>query len=245
MSIGHRKKVWKRIGISVLIFITVSSIGLSVWGDRKLKNCMERKDAVEAQLESYQKQVYVAAEKFTKGTVISEDKVRAEIIYTELPEEAFISDEDFGKTVITDVAEGTWLLDYMFCSGEENKREVFLSEIEIAEHLQPGDRIDVRIRYCNAEDYIVLSDKILKNCASGMVLELSEMEILLISSAITDSQNYENTRLYAVEYPEYQQTEPGEVTYIANKEILRMLGREKTDEEERLALEQRLERAEK
>ena len=125
----------------------------------------------------------------------------------------------------------------------EDVRQIFVAEAELAEHLETGDRIDVRIRYCNAEDYLILSDKILVKCEteSGMVLELSEEEILLLSSAISDSRVYEGTKLYAVEYPENQKSEAGVVTYIANKDILLMLGRETTEGESRIALEQRLE----
>ena len=128
-------------------------------------------------------------------------------------------------------------------SGKEDLRQIFISEAELAEHLETGDRIDVRIRYANAEDYLILSDKALVKCEkeSGMVLELSEEEILFLSSAISDSDMYEGTKLYAVEYPEYQKIQAGEVTYIPNKNILRMIGRETTKGESRIALEQRLE----
>jgi len=74
----------------------------------------------------------------------------------------------------------------------------------------------------------------------GMILRLTEEEILLLSSAVSDSEIYSNTRLYAVEYPEFEQLEPGNVTYIANREILSQLGREKTEGENRSALELRL-----
>jgi len=138
--------------------------------------------------------------------------------------------------------EGYEELDNTADFAKEDVRQIFVSEAELAEHLVAGNRIDVRIRYDNAEDYLILSDKMLIKCEaeSGMVLELSEEEILLLSSAIADGQRYEGTRIYAVSYPENQQLEAGTVTYIANENILRMLGRETTEGESRIALEQRL-----
>lgn len=121
-------------------------------------------------------------------------------------------------------------------------REVFLSEVELSGYLQAGDMVDVRIRYCNAEDYIVLSGKILVECevGHGIVLLLTEEEILYISSAVADCENYENTRLYAVEYPEEVKQSEGSTNYISSMEILAMLDKETTEGERRLALEQRL-----
>ena len=128
----------------------------------------------------------------------------------------------------------------------DNVREVFITEAELPGHLESGDRIDVRIRYGNAEDYLVLADKVLVKYSTenGMVLELSEKEILMISSAISDCQKYSKTKLYAVAYPERISSGIGCVTYLANEEIQRMLGTETTERESRIALEERLMQAE-
>ena len=127
-------------------------------------------------------------------------------------------------------------------SEQKDIREIYVAEAELPKHLETGDRIDVRIRYHNAEDYLVLTDKLLLKCenASGMVLELTEKEILLLSSAVSDCKTYGGTRLYAVAYPEDIQTEAGVVSYVANKDILLMLGTEQTEGERRIALEMRL-----
>lgn len=124
----------------------------------------------------------------------------------------------------------------------KNVREVFLSEVELSAYMQVGDMVDVRIRYFNAEDYIVLSGKTLVECemGHGVVLMLTEEEILSVSSAIADCGKYENTRLYAVEYPEEIKQGGGSTNYISSLEILAMLEKETTEGERRLALEQRL-----
>ena len=78
----------------------------------------------------------------------------------------------------------------------------------------------------------------------GMVLRLTEEEILLLSSAVADKDCYKGTNLYAVKYPEQEQMEEGSVNYIPNKEILGMLGLENTKGVLRTALEWRLEQME-
>lgn len=241
------KKKWKRLGLAGLVALMMFAVMTAFFAYRELLYCKERNTALQNQLQSYQKLLYVANEKLPKGTVLTEDKVKLEVRYTDQPIETFISSDDFGMVVDVDVEEGICITDNILCFKEEAVREVFVAEAEMAEHLQNGDRIDIRIRYGNAEDYIVLSDKILVKGenGTGMVLKLTEKEILMLSSAIADCRKYEKTRLYAVEYPEYQQMESGVVNYIASTEILMMLGRERTEGKSRTALEQRLEQAEK
>lgn len=225
-----------------MILVSLVSAGGLVLAYQKLEEYQMKLDIQERQLASYQRTVYMAVENLPKGTVITEETVCQEQRYMDVPQEVFISHEAFGMALNHDVTEGTCLTVSMLSNRGEKCREVFISEVELPEFFQTGDRVDVRIRYDNAEDYTVLTDKILVKYASseGMVLELSEEEILLLSSAISDKKEYENTRLYVVKYPENKQQESGGVTYIAKREILKLLEREKTEGESRTALEERL-----
>jgi len=213
-----------------------------ILGCRELLRLEEALKQTEGQLDSYKKVLYVAVEPLTKGMVISEEKVRKEVHYTDQRQEEFMTILDFGKVLTVDVPEGVCLQKSMLRTIEHNVREVFLNEIELAGHLEDGCRADIRIRFPNAEDYTVLSDKIIQLSGNGgVVLALDETELLLLSAAVADCFRYERTRLYAVKYPEYQQTEPGNVNYLANQEILDMLGETKEKKEERVFLEKRLE----
>ncbi len=225
-----------------LVFTEVVTCSIAFLEHKELERCLQEKEKMEAQLNSYRHMVYVASEKLPAGTILAKEMLHQEIRYSDLPGIGFITEEAFGKTLAVDVAEGSCLRTDMLYTGQWNVREIFISEVELPEHLQTGDRIDVRIRYKNAEDYIVLADKILERCESGngMILKLSEKEILFLASAITDSGDYSGTRLYAAEYPEFEVTEKAQVNYIATQEILTLLGREKTEGESRTALEGRL-----
>lgn len=221
---------------------TVFALFITCLTYEKLQNCRQEKEALEEKMLSHQRMVYVAVEKLPKGSVIKKELLHQEIRYIDQPQEEFATESAIGKTLAFDVAAGTCLRTDMLYAECRDIREFFLSEAELPEYLQAGDRIDVRIRYKNAEDYIVLSDKILIKCepGKGMVIGLSEEEILLISSAVADSERYDGTLLYVTKYPEYEPAEPGISNYIANLEILTLLKRENTEGESRIALEKRL-----
>lgn len=194
------------------------------------------------QVNAGKRNVYVALKMLPKGSIITRDNVEAAVKYSDAPQSCFVTEADMGKMVSADVAEGMYLTKSMLLPTEENRREVYISEVEIPDNLQDGNRIDVRIRYSNAEDYSVLSDKILQKSSSGngMILKLTEEEILILSSAIADKSAYSGVRLYAVGYPVYGHAETGKVTYPVRKEILTLLGKEYAEGDDRNALEERL-----
>lgn len=242
MSRGGKKGRWK---LFFKITVCIAGLTVTVFAGYQYDKCRKYQDRInllEDTLSLYERVVYVASEKLPRGTVLTEDCLERQVRYSDYPKEEFISEDALGLSVAQDIPEGTCLLKSMLVSQEGDVREVYLEEVEVPEHIQEKDRIDVRIRYENAEDYIVLSDKQVHRRISenGLVLSLTEEEILLISSAIADSGVYDHVKLYAVEYPEYVPMEAGKVTYPANLEVLRLLNRENTEGESRTALEQRL-----
>ena len=226
--------------VSCILFIFY--IMATVYGYYSWQACSQEREKLDEQLSLYEKKVYVAAKKLPKATILSEDLLDWQIRYSDYAQDKFISEDDFGKSLSLDIEEGTCLMDFMVCSLESNTRMFFLEEVEVPKHVQAGDRVDIRIRYGNAEEYIVLSDKIVFNPQEehGMVLCLTEEEFLLVSSAIIDTEFFRSAKLYVVEYPEYESVENSPATYIANQDVLLLLGREKTEGESRAALEQRL-----
>ena len=242
MSKGYRRYKWKNvciIGMAVgLIAVTVFA-GYECYG---WKNSQKNVSAMQEKLMAYERVVYVAAQKLPKGTVLTKENMERQIRYSDYPQEVFVTENAQGMSLALDVEEGTCLMNIMVCRPEENVREFFLEEAEIPKHIEVGDRIDLRIRYSNAEEYVVLTDKIVLECHSGegMVITLTEDEFLLVSSAIADTREFSKTKLYVVEYPEYDYKEKGQITYLANRDVLLLLGKEKSEGESRIALEQRL-----
>lgn len=242
MSRGYRKSKWKFLGLAGMVLSIAGSIAMVFYMKYELRLCREQSEMFQEQLASFQRVVYVAAEKIPRGTVVMPEKLWQEIRYSDCPQEEFITEEHFGMKAVQDIEAGSCITKGLVYQEDNNVREVFIDGVDIPEHIQSGDRIDVRIRYGNAEEYIVLSDQCIKTNDSGrgMLLRLTEEEILFFSSAISDSELYEKTKIYVVEYPEYEIVTAGQVTYIPNRDILRLLGREKTEGESRDALEHRL-----
>jgi len=242
MSKGYKKIKWRKAGKVGTGIVFVLLFFFAVFEYNYGKECEKTALFFEERLSALERTVYVATEKLTKGTVLTNEKLEIQTHYCDSPQNMFISENDLGKALAVDVMEGTCLMEFMICSPEENVREFFLEDVEIPEHVQKGDRVDLRIRYGNAEEYVVLADKIILECRSGygMVIALTEEECLLVSSAISDTREYSKTKLYVVEYPEYDQKEKGQITYLANQNVLLQLGKEKTKGESRTALEQRL-----
>lgn len=230
----------RRFALFVVLFVaTITAVVFMYFG---WTSCKENVAMLSEQLSLFKKEVYVASKKLPRGTVLTEEILDKQIRYSDYASEAFITKEDMGKELSLDIDEGTCIMDFMVSGSESNTREFFLGCADIPEHIKEGDRVDIRIRYGNAEEYVVLSDKIILNSLieNGMVLHLAEEELLMISSAITDTEIFSKTMLYIVAYPEYANAEKSKVTYIANKDVLLLLGREKSEGESRTALERRL-----
>lgn len=241
MNRSYRKSRWQ-VSRMVLRNVQVLFLLLSVLLFFQWKELRHQVQSLKEQLHAYERVVYVAGEKLPKGTVLSYENAVRQTRYSDCEQWQFITENDFGMAVNRDIAKGSCLTTDMLSFSEGNVREFFLSDVVIPEHVEAGDRIDLRIRYQNAEEYIILANKPVLSCESGrgMVVNLTEEEILLVSSAIADREQYDKTKLYVVEYPEYEQIEESKVTYIANREVLMLLGKEKMEGESRNALEERM-----
>ena len=239
---SSKKRKWKFVGITGIIIALLCSVTGALIMYQELKINRLEMDLLKKQMDTYSHMVYVAEEKISKGSRLTEGKIVQEIRYSDSPQEEFITEEEFGMILAMDIPAGTILTKQMVYEEEKSVRELLVSEVKCTEHLQTGDRIDVRIRYENAEDYVVLADKAITKLEkeTELLLDLTEEEVLLLASAITDSGEFEETWLYAVKYPAFGESAASQVTYVANHDVLKLLGREQTEGESRTALELRL-----
>ncbi len=237
----YRRWNLKKIIWRIMIIMTLLSVCMAFYGCYKWVEYSDRYQKAEQKLEECLKIIYVADRDLAKGTVLTKENIRTEMHYTDISEE-YISEAELGHTLLINVKKGTCVTKGMLEDVTEKTREVYISEVRLAEHLKMGDRIDVRISYPNAEDYVVLSEKnmVLMDENGGMVLNLSEEEILYLSSAAVDCREYKDTFLYAVKYPQETQVAESEVSYLPRKEIQITVGLYSKKGEEREALEERL-----
>ena len=189
----------------------------------------------------FEKELYVAAKDLRAGQVLTREDVELQIRYTDTEKSSYLDTEDIGKVLLTDVRKGECLTKRMFADTQEDVREVVINRIDLPVGIAEGDLVDLRISFGNAEDYVVLSKKLLVYCEEkkGIILRLKEEELLLLSSALNDCEIYKDTQLYLVKYPEYREMQGSDVNYVPSEAILRMLQKD-TEINIRKQLEQRL-----
>ena len=102
------------------------------------------------------------------------------------------------------------------------EREIEYSFIDLSSNISDGDYADIRIRYPDGTDYVVVSHKRLTGIdreKGSAVLSVSEEEILLLSSAAHDKKVYVGTDVYTARYTEEPVTEFSVVNYVPSQEI--------------------------
>ncbi len=96
--------------------------------------------------------------------------------------------------------------------------------IVLPSQLKNGDYVDIRLSLPNGQDYIVLAKKrVLGTTANTIWLNVDELEISLLNSAIVESYYYTGLKLYAVPYVEPGMQESSQVTYPASPDALTLI----------------------
>lgn len=114
-----------------------------------------------------------------------------------------------GLSAKTSLEKGCILTTEMFFDAkahEENSQLLELTDLTIPSWVAKNDFIDIRIRFPNGEDYIVISHQKVRKLLSsendtyGLQLELTEEELLRLSSARFDRDLYSDCEIYATKY---------------------------------------------
>lgn len=163
-----------------------------------------------------------------EGSVISENQVKSVTLSTDNRIQNLVSVNDaIGKRVVCKVSAGTLLSCDLLEVNEtyaDDIRKHAYTFIEMTDRLQSGDYVDIRIQFGNGLDYIILAKKRVLDCSlydetlhtnNCIWLEVSEEEILLLSSAVVDAYYNDNARIYAIQYVARSQPE-AVVTYPEN-----------------------------
>lgn len=135
-------------------------------------------------------------------------------------------DQIIGKILKIDAVPRTPVIPTMLYEEEkmsDDVRWVETAVIQLPLRLQERDMIDVRIRFPNGQDYIVLSKKEIKSIQYPTIwAHLDEQERLLFSSACVDA--YLNGgQIYALRYIEPQIQNKAIPNYPANEQVLKLI----------------------
>jgi hypothetical protein len=181
-------------------------------------NCRVLKQTVsayEAEQNSYvDTTVYLLSKALPAGEALTKDDLTSCTV--KLPRSQSILYASDSKNLIgqyakTALKKGQLLTADFFYSDKrltERNRYLELSDIRLPESVHTNNLIDIRISFPTGEDYIVLNQQrvlsLLKEdeetSVCGIALNLSEEDLLRLSSARVDENLFEGTYLYAVIY---------------------------------------------
>ena len=149
-------------------------------------------------------------------------------VYVSLKETTCIAKIDMEMNTLVTTA--------MITKGELLAKDVRKQEyniITLPSQVATGDYVDIRLRLPNGQDYIVLSHKKIEiptiegtDSEKIIWLELSEVEILNVSSAIVESYMIEGSKLYATKYVEAGTQGAASVTYLPSDEVILLMERD-------------------
>jgi hypothetical protein len=247
------KEIAKRIAAGLLCVILPAGI---FTGYLKVKSIYEHRIEIMSEvLQQYTVTVYVASAEIKAGDIIAGTTVTVTETLSGQDKKNFMSETDIGHKALVDIPAGTHILKNMIAEEAmgDSIREVEFSLNLAGENIKEGDYTDIRLRYPNGEDYIVVS----KSCISRidtvkgyLYLNLSPDEIHLMSSALVDCFLKSGTYLYTTKYIAASYQEPSFVTYTPNEDVLSLIqqdpnvleaARDYLSEGKRAGLEERLE----
>lgn len=126
-----------------------------------------------------------------------------------------------------DMTEGTILTHSMVYQPEEvdpSERYMEYNVMTMPTSLQIGDIVDIRVRLSNAQDFIVLSQKEVKQIVGQTIgFYVTEEEILILNSAIVETYIMPGSELYFAVYtsPDNQVEATG--TYMPTNEVIALI----------------------
>lgn len=226
------KKSTKRSIVSLLLIVCIVSAVASVFGFYIIKSfqldCEVRMRQQEAAMQQHTKAVYIASRQIRAGEPIDESMLESREVICAQDSELLFTSEDVGKIALIDISAGTYLIKDLICQTEvvDEYREVCYQSIRLTENIKNYDVVDVRIRYPNGEDYIVLTGKTIcldESSYGKCYLQLNEEEILMMSAAMYDTEIYRGTEIYTSRYIEPILQTRSLVTYLPNAELRKLI----------------------
>ncbi|ABX41221.1 hypothetical protein Cphy_0834 [Lachnoclostridium phytofermentans ISDg] len=185
-------------------------------------------------IEERKRYVYLAKDTINPGEILSDDNLKKVYLECDMPTEYYITEVQLGTMAIIPIEVDMPILRTMCSKGaiSDELREVSCEVVNLNDNLMENDYVDIRLRYSNGEDYVVLSKKSVHNLSSlerqkqgeeTCYLWLKEEEILNFSAAMVDAYIYSGSSFYTVKYLEPQLQEASNVTYIPRLETLDMI----------------------
>ncbi len=225
------KRATKRtlfITVVLVVILTAAFTAFYLINTKQLKAVYQEELKISQDaLEENSRQLYVATTEIKRGDTIDMSDVSAIGAIASIDAGQFFSASDIGSVALVDIPAETVIMSSMITyeTYDNTLRESEFGVIVLNSNLTNGEYVDVRIRYANGEDYIVLSQKRLKNISlknAICYMDMTEEETQLMSSAIVDA-GVHDAVLYTTTYLESGIQTASEVTYQPRADVLRVI----------------------
>lgn len=235
--------------IIVILIAVLTAAGLYLYKERDVY--MKKLESLEKQLPD-KCSVYVAVTDIPAGSIIEPESVVLREISLQIKEELCIVGNITGAKALTDICSGTPLIKGMISTElvSSDLKEYEISTVKLMADQKENDCIDIRIMFADGSDFLVLSKKTINGLdsdTSTFHTECTAAEIHVMSSALTDAEEYEGTRLYAVRYVDGGVQDAAVQTYPVREEVagvmeadLNITDKTESDRSLRRTLEDRL-----
>jgi hypothetical protein len=201
MKAGMSKSSKRALIVNILIVILF--IGLGVCGyffvsDMIEKDWAEKVRVAEDEIAGLKRIAYVADRDIKAGETVDASNVSLCQVRSDMPSELFIAEGGLGGRAMFDISAGSQILKGSLTSVnyEDDVREMEFKFIYSGINIAEGDVVDVRIKFPDGTDYIIISKKTVEGLGENgeVILNVTEEELLLMDAAAVDAFIYSAER---------------------------------------------------
>lgn len=190
-----------------------------------------QKDQEQKEQEANSEKVYMLVNNIESGVPITAADIKQVKVSTDV-------NMDKGKVATLDyitenniarinLCKGVILSTDMLTKADENTEDLKIQEynmVLLPTDLAKNDYVDLRIRFANGQDYIIVSKKrVLSSSANTIFLKMTEAEILTMSNAIVESYMAIGSLIYADKYENAGTQQAATPTYNVSREVLGLI----------------------
>ncbi|MBR4777102.1 MAG: hypothetical protein IK007_05765 [Lachnospiraceae bacterium] len=213
----HRKTVVIFTLVAVICALSFVIYFFVIRENPQISLYKSRISELESRIEKGTQKIYVANCYIMEGTMLSPDMVTETYVLSE--SDGYITDADLGKKAAADIQKGTELTLSLLKNEDDINAlmQVEYSSIYIPQNTEEADFVDVRIRYPDGSDYIIIAKKQIETLDESckiLTFMLDEKEILMMDSAEVDQSIYDGVLIYLTKYTEPALTTSSKPNYI-------------------------------
>ncbi len=186
------KRAMLAILIIIVLFGAAGYFGYDYLNKENTKKYEAKIQEANAVLAAQERTVLIVTSDIKAGDALTTENTAIQTAYSSMDSRLFATREDIGKIARINLFEGSQILISELAPKDttSDQREVEFGCISIASNMSTNDYVDLRLRYPDGTDYVVLAKKQLIIGEGCVRFILTEEELLTIDSAIVDAYTY-------------------------------------------------------